>query len=360
MQPSQLAPGFHVSLFSHEALASNGWSVVHATVPCSVDQEWSLGESLLSWYGANVEDVEEYLDFLELEAPSQHDCEFWMRAKRDPQDCTVFSPSGHRWRSFNCPQFEEVNTTNQLHRRSGDSKEMTVRQSLASPDWRRQHVLDGVKHNYQGYSVWSELPHDIMRLVLAGRATREQLWVVEARLFRFIAIARSYHEAGRFALMWACVHRARRGFQAEFHFFSYLSDAQRWRPTSAEERASVSSHESIGSWSRQDHWNVFFSRMQMSRQAWHYPLDVLTGVIHNDKVIFDEDAAGAVGVDEGEVRQLKARWLRCNQSDRTELRLFVEEWCGVDPLVRIRIRDDFVMHGNYKKGWSLPPCGPLL
>ena len=232
-------------------------------------------------------------------------------------------------------------------------------QELSGPDWRRQAVLDGKAHNYTGVSPWMDFPEDVMELVVHGRATREQLWALEGRIFRYMITGRTYRDIYRYSLLWACVYRARRGFQVEYYYFWYLSQAVNWRKLSVDEQSLKEMADGLYPRERLYAWSWFIGRVAIARGSWKDLPDVLTGIVPGDSgVLVEEQRERAVSLNVSKntplVRSLVSRWLNIESASAIDVHAFYFDWEEADVMVRLHVRQALIRKQEYSKAHRLP------
>jgi hypothetical protein len=144
-----------------------------------------------------------------------------------------------------------------------------------------------------------------MELVVSGSATKEQLWVLEAVLFRSIL---SSDRPEPFALMWAAVYRARCGMHLEARYFERLYDAVHFEPIGSQVKKAtrrgvrqcrveaVSCYGACESRYRvypkteAEAWVRFHHALFTARKRWAYPAKILEDVRSSDHM-FPKGAA---------------------------------------------------------------------
>jgi hypothetical protein len=265
----------------------------------------SIYKVLYRWGSENRDDLVKSFRLDEVSPMSNLCC--WMEFGTTTMDspCYYITTSRHLWRRRDCPMFNEDECrlnpglgpdAPSLFSQGG--KPMSVPDVVRSAAWAKQWERCGFFERFSDCSIWDPLPSNIMDLVLSDAATKEQLWILEAVLFRCILVS---DKPEGFALMWAAVYRARVGFHIEGRYFDRLYDAVNFQPPGLLDRkltrrtakhCRVEAVLSYGSpvprhrvypKTQGEAWVAFHHVLLSARMRWQFPGDVLDGVSSSDR-----------------------------------------------------------------------------
>lgn len=147
-----------------------------------------------------------------------------------------------------------------------------------------QERIGGKKHDFEGVCIWTELPGDIMELVMSGSAIREQLWVLDGVLVRSMLAADEPFDRAAFCVMWFALFKARtgkmfsRGISEVDDLLLLRRDLVRCRP---QDSLFDNHFQTWKSYSVEQHdWLELFERINVSRMNWKSNADVMSCAHH--------------------------------------------------------------------------------
>lgn len=354
---------FHASMFSPQVLAPLGWTFDDAITPNYDVKMWDFATPLLDWYNNNLDAVHEFLALQELEVPVEHMC-LLPFADGVERSCVVLSPNGHYWRSSECPDGElQAPLRSPLFRADPDQKVMSPEEKAVAPGWRRQNILEGLHHKFKG-SPWLALDGDALGRVMRRKANRDQLWVLEGQLTWSMVTAEVYSDVGKFALLWACVYRARTGIQVSYEYFRLLSQATTWRKLSDEDLRVKEAVDGPYPPQLALAWDMFMSVFADHRGRWEYPANVTEGVVpmRNDIAVENTGETlrkGIPSTENADVFLLARWWMRVRKGDVKELAQFHNRWFKADVMTRAYAKQYLVRNRQGAAAHSLPLSPPL-
>lgn len=238
-----------------------------------------LDNVLLGWFDDNSKRLADYLSHLERQKPRKHHCTSPPGA--DPRECFWLSPQHHIRRSQRCPDL----CRNPKLFPDDEVAEAKSQQSYASAressDWDSYRHLEAIGHDFESLTLWEPLPPNVMDLVMAGAATREQLWVLEGVLYRQMHSPSSAEHRDKFVCLWLAVYRAKRGVQAPFEAFELLRKV-------TEQAAKLQDDKYFNFLPREieyccnDAWvSLLLYISKLRKRCWSNAADVLKGVEHS-------------------------------------------------------------------------------
>ena len=227
-------------------------------------------EFLLDWASvdSNSKLLRSYLALDQVQAPLEHTCP-------DPcsLSCHYRSPSGHIRRSISCPQ---VNANPKLFSFGEGHAEPdgTLEVLMSSPSWRAQVRMDARTADLSRYQ-YGRISRDVFDRVLVGRATPDELWILDGILFRAMFRNVGVYTRQAYAYMWACVYRARRGFHLPAIYFASLERASR---AILDEHPTTELVHHNRTCQYAFPWSEFLLTALDERKRWVKPFDVFHGV----------------------------------------------------------------------------------
>ena len=177
-----------------------------------------LDEVLLRWFDDSSKRIGEYLSSYEAQKPIGHFCTPHPREKR--RNCFYLSKDHHHVRrSQRCPDVS-LHPEMFLDKNVKEAESQYSYADVKSSAWDSYRYLEAVAHDFESLTLQEPLPPNIMDLVMARAATREQLWVLEGVLYRQMHTASSAEHRDKFVCLWLVVYRAKRGVQAPYKAFN--------------------------------------------------------------------------------------------------------------------------------------------
>lgn len=327
------------SLFSAQALFPFGWTIVAVTMAdvSSTPER----PRLLDWYAEHSVDVRDFLHFEQLGPPIAHSCGSSGGSSWDVDQCVTATSGGHLWLHRHCPESGLVPTS---HIQGG----FTLAHKKASPQWRKQHLLDGVNHTYRANGT--KLRDGVMDKVLCGTASRSELWHLEGELVRLILTAGSASDVEASALLWACVYRARRGYHVPSHFFGMLYQAIFYRPLHPHDSLLLHRYDAFYYPESLEHaWERFASTLSDLRIWSHLP-NVVEGIVPSLKSPpYNGAHEGIPAGQNGMVAMLTRRWMKSDALSDTGLADLHYDWMTADVMVRYYVKQELLRKGEVDK-----------
>jgi len=237
-----------------------------------------LDEALLGWFDDNSERLAVYLSYFERQKPRKHHCTSPPGA--DPRECFWLSPQHHIRRSQRCP---DLRRNPKLFPDDGvaeaESQQSYVSERESS-DWESYRHLEAIGHDFGSLTLWEPLPPNIMDLVMAGDARREQLWILEGVLYRQMHSPSSAEHRYKSVCLWLAVYRAKRGVQARFEAFELLLKVTEQATKLQNDRRFKYLPREI-EYCCNDAWVSLLLYISKLRKRWPNAADVLKGVEHS-------------------------------------------------------------------------------
>ncbi|KAM0707336.1 hypothetical protein Q7P35_005574 [Cladosporium inversicolor] len=212
---------------------------------------------------------------------------------------------------------EDIFTLHVLEQ-SGESAFLTphhhVRRSRRFPD-----VLPDPEmfpDDFESLTLWEPLPPNIMDLVMADAATREQLWVLEGVLYRKMHAVSSVKHKDVFVCLWFAVYRARRGVQAPSKAFELSRKVSKQVAYLQPPKLPVTLPPSEIEYHCSEAWvSLLLYISKLRARYWRNAADVLKGVEHSTER-FPFGAASGEGGYSGEIPPVFGEATRGSANER--------------------------------------------